>query len=757
MMTLTAQPGSSDLAACDREPIHTPSLIQPHGVLLALDPATRRVAQASANAGEAFGLPLERVLGASLEALLAPEDARGLGAKVAGEALERNPSNLGVCRARAGGRPDPLYAVGHCSDGVPVLEFEFTHGEEAVSFADLYGLVQTFISQLHATESNGSLLALASEEVRRITGFDRVLIYRFDEQWNGTVVAESGSGVLPSYLDLRFPASDIPRQARELYRLNRLRLIADAGYTPVPLTPTLHPATGRPLDMSFCSLRSVSPVHVEYMRNMGTGSSMSISILDGGELWGLISCHSAGPRRVPFEVRAACDFLAQMLSLEIAARDRNADAEERIRVKTLESRLLTQMASAETYGEGLAENPAPFLRLMDATGGAVVTPDTVRLIGVTPTEEQVRDLARWLSKASLDDVYASRELGANYPPAAAYADKAAGLLSLSISELHANFILWFRPEVVRTVRWAGDPAKPAEIGDDRPHPRRSFQLWKQEVRGQSTPWSAAQVEAAADLRNVIVGIVLRKAEELAELSHELELSNKDLEAFSYSVSHDLRAPFRHIVGYSELLKQLESESLSERGRRYIETIIESAQYAGKLVDHLLQFSRMSRSALDKTPVDLRRLVEEVRIKLMRDGANAGRKIEWRVGALPTVMADLFMLRLVVENLLSNAVKYTRPRTAATVDVTCREEPGRWVIAVRDNGVGFDMRYVDKLFGVFQRLHLMEDFEGTGIGLANVRRIVSRHGGETWAEGKVDGGAAFYFTLPKQGTEEIARG
>jgi len=301
---------------------------------------------------------------------------------------------------------------------------------------------------------------------------------------------------------------------------------------------------------------------------------------------------------------------------------------------------------------------------------------------------------------------------------------------------------------VQTVSWGGDPNKPAWEGSapERLHPRKSFEIWKETVRGRSLPWQATEVETVKELRNAIVGIVLRRAEELAALSEELQRSNKELEAFSYSVSHDLRAPFRHIVGYSELLKKSEGDRISERGRRYVETIIESALTAGALVDSLLNFSQMGRTALRPIGIDMNALVEEVRQRLAADGPD--RRIEWRVARLAPVTADPIMLRLVVENLLSNALKYTRGRETARIEVGCRTEGGDLVYWVRDNGVGFDMAYVSKLFGVFQRLHRMEDFEGTGIGLANVRRIVERHGGRTWAEGALNEGAAFFFSLPR---------
>jgi light-regulated signal transduction histidine kinase (bacteriophytochrome) len=273
------------------------------------------------------------------------------------------------------------------------------------------------------------------------------------------------------------------------------------------------------------------------------------------------------------------------------------------------------------------------------------------------------------------------------------------------------------------------------------------------VRGRSVPWTGAEIETARDFRNAVIGVVLRRAEELASLSEELQKSNKELEAFSYSVSHDLRAPFRHIVGYSELLKSQEGQQLSERGRRYIDVIIESAYSAGTLVDNLLSFSQMGRASLKRVSVDLRLLVEDVRRQIVQDEGR-GRVIRWDIQPVGRVHADPVMIRLVIQNLLSNAVKYTRGRQEALIQVGCSHNAaGEPVYFVRDNGVGFDMAYVGKLFGVFQRLHRVEEFEGTGIGLANVRRIVERHGGEAWAEGELGRGATFHFTLPGERVAE----
>jgi chemotaxis family two-component system sensor kinase Cph1 len=488
------------------------------------------------------------------------------------------------------------------------------------------------------------------------------------------------------------------------------------------------------------------------MRNMGTMASMSVSILVDGALWGLISCHNAMPKRVPLHARNACDVLAQIFALQLSAHERGAQAEQRLALGATQSRLLSFMAEEDSFVDGLLNHPDDVLALVNASGAAVVTADRCRLLGATPSEADVRSLYTWLSaRGDTDAVFVSEALSDAIPEAASFSDRASGLLAISVSKKYASYILWFRPEVVRTVKWGGNPVKPAmpdsEGGPDRLHPRKSFEIWKETVQGRSLPWSIPEVEAAKDLRSSVLGIVLRRAEDLAAMSEELRRSNKELEAFSYSVSHDLRAPFRHIVGYSNLLKTREGANLTDKGRHYVDTIIEAAFSAGTLVDNLLSFSQMGRNALNKVSGDMNALVEEVRRKVLRD-VPSDRTVLWDIQPLGRAYADPVMLRLVIENLLSNAVKYTRGRAEAVISMgRLPPKDGEAVFFVRDNGAGFDMAYVDKLFGVFQRLHRVEEFEGTGIGLANVRRIVERHGGHTWAEGDLGKGATFYFTLP----------
>ena len=727
-----------NLDLCAQEPIRFPGSIQPHGTLVVVDPNSRRIVQASANAPALLGQRRgSSVLGLSVTELVGETAERQIDAWLA------NPDSNYLRTLEVNG--ERLQVLGHQTAQGIILEFEQPPASEGETLEAYYPRVGRFMEDLPAYEDVADLCAAAAREFRQISGFNRILIYRFDEQWNGEVLAEDGDGVLPSYAGLRFPASDIPTQARELYRLNRLRVIPDANYTPVPIEPPLDPG-GKPLDLSFAALRSVSPVHLQYMRNMGTLASMSISVLVDGRLWGLVSAHNATPRRVNAQARTACDLLGKVLSQHIGARERGAYAAKRMALKQVESELLTKIASSDSFQSGLGAHASTWLKVVGASGAAVLHDDAVFTAGTAPAPERLRALAEKLHQQGTD-CFVTDTLSLQWPEFSDIVDVASGVLAISISQLHSSYILWFRPEVERTVLWAGDPRAAKQVDNERLTPRHSFASWKELVKGRALPWSQAEIDGAVDFRSAIINFVLRRAEERAELTSQLQRSNRELESFSYSVSHDLRAPFRHIVGYTQLLRERE-RSLSPQSLHYLDSINEAAVSAGQLVDDLLSFSQLGRTAMSMSPVDMQKVVQEIVRSVAPD--TRGRQIEWRIQRLPPANGDAALLRQALYNLVDNALKYSRDRSPAIIEISGEQHPSECVYTVRDNGVGFDMAYAHKLFGVFQRLHRMEDFAGTGIGLALTQRIIERHGGWIEARGALDEGAEFRFGIPLKG-------
>lgn len=715
-----------DLSLCEQEPIRIPGAIQPHGWLLVLDGKTLALLAHGANwhaeqaAQARAALPL-----AALEALT-PETAP----VTVGEITLDDPTRLS--------------ATAHRTAQHVIVEFEAAAGRE-LGEAPIYSLSRIFLPRLQQAGEVLELAALAAEEMKRLTGFGRCLVYRFDEAGHGEVLAEQIDEGYDSYSGHHFPASDIPQQARDLYVLNQFRLIPEANYTPVPLVCIAANLAPAAIDLSQAQLRSVSPVHLEYMRHMGTRASMSVSIVIGGKLWGLISCHDHGPRHLSAAVRRACEHMGQLLALQIQAKEANQRVSERLELRKITLELVSHLSEGDATLARLVREPALLLKLARASGAAVVLDEQIWSTGEVPADEDIQALAQWISGLGRE-IYDSRSV-AHVHAEGGPVRGPAGVLAISISQVHRHLVMWFRPEVVQTVTWAGDPRKAPMATDGRIHPRRSFASWVEHVSGQSEPWTDSQRQAAGELRQALIGIVLRRAEELAAVASELGRVNKELEAFSYTVSHDLRAPMRHIAGYVDLVVELEGKKLGERSTRYLGHVKDAAAFAGQLVDALLDFSRLGRAALKRRMVNTATLIEGLVQELSR--IERDRKVEWIIAPdLPVLYADPLLLQVAVRNLMSNALKYSRARAPAQIRIEAvRTEAGEG-LQVRDNGVGFQMKYVDKLFGVFQRLHQAEDFEGTGIGLANVKRIVERHGGTVWALGQVDQGASFGFTLPQ---------
>ena len=513
-----------DLSNCDRELIHIPGTILPHGVMLVLECDTLRVNQAAGNTEGLLGLPLAELLGRPVNGLLSRAQVNLLQALSQEIDLTKPRHFLDpVFRIVA---DQPVDASVHRIDDTLIVEFEAAEMTDAFA-ANPLAAVQQMVEGFDTAASLYDLCQMASTSVRRVAQYDRVMIYRFMADGSGWVIAESRIPELAPFLDLHYPAADIPQQARALYLKSWLRLITQVDYDPAPLTPTFNPRTGKPLDMSYAILRDVSPIHREYLRNMGICASMSISIIVAGKLWGLIACHHNSPRILPRHLRAVCELFGSMFSLQLEAREKSEQFESRLASRKVLQDLMLNLSGVEDYAYGLTQQTPNLLdfihggdiALDGARGGgvAVRVEDKITYLGDTPSHAQIMELTDWLTSymTESEGILSTDRLSEIYAPAGAFSNFASGLLVISVSRNPSDFIMWFRPELVQTVLWAGDPAKSVTIGadgDNRLSPRKSFEVWKQTVRNRALSWSQAELNSAFDLRISLLEVVLRRIE-----------------------------------------------------------------------------------------------------------------------------------------------------------------------------------------------------------------------------------------------------
>jgi light-regulated signal transduction histidine kinase (bacteriophytochrome) len=738
--------GEVTLTNCDREPVHTPGCVLPHGALLVLRRADLTVVQASANTAALLGATPEALLGRGLGAVLPADQASRLATFLRTEPLDNGP--LFALTAVPLGRSAAFDVTAHTQGGLAVLEWE-PASRAGPPPLDYYGLLKKTVSRLQAEPTVRGYCRAVTQEVRALTGLDRVMVYRFQPDGSGWVFAESKRDDLNPYLDLHYPAADIPKPARDLFLKLWHRLVPDVRAKPAELVPLVNPVTNAPLDMTHCALRGASVMYTEYLRNMGVAAALVMPLIRDGRLWGLIATHHYSPKYIPHHVRAACEFLAQVASLQLAAAEDREALEFRLRIRAAHEALVTRAGTPGTPLSALVTEAPGLLDLIDAGGAALEAGDDVWVAGRTPTAEQLRGLAAWLRERPTgpDPVFATNALPAAYPPADGFRDTACGLLAVPVSRTRSDLLLWFRPERVETVNWAGYPyEKPVEVGPFGPRltPRKSFELWKESVHGTAREWAEIEVDAAARLRASVVDVVIGHAEQLARVNKELQATVEELDAFAYLASHDLKEPLRGIHNYAAFLMEDFEGKLGPDGEAKLHAIMRLTQRMEALIESLLHYSRTGRGELLVRDKDLNALLRDVLDNLQARVAETGAEV--RVPRpLPTVRCDPVLVGEVLENLISNALKYN-DQPQKWVEVGCQDGPVP-VFYVRDNGIGIPDKHHGTVFRIFKRLHARDKYGGgTGAGLTIVKKIVERHGGRVWLESAEGAGTTFYFTL-----------
>lgn len=631
-----------DLTNCDREPIHNLGAIQPIGFLIAIT-TDWIVARASENASDYIGRDASSMIGRPLAEFLPSNALHDLRNRVAFLRGPDSVQRLFACELVK----DVLFDVSvHISGNYIIIEAE--PGSEVPK--DANGIVRSMMARLDQTPDFSAFFREGARQVRAILGYDRVMVYRFDPDGSGEVVGEACKAGIGSFKGLHYPASDIPQQARALYRRNLLRIITDVNATPVAITPELD-EFGKPLDLSLSMLRSVSPIHVEYLKNMGVGASLSISIMVDDELWGLFACHHYSPYVPSFQMRSVSEMFAQMFAMRLESRERRALVEYERRARDISDQLLSAVASDET----LLKDPdwlADILtHTIPADGVGVWINGSYAFSGITPSTELFRRIVRALNGTVAGKVFATDELSSLVDVSAEDAAVVAGLLAIPISRSPRDYVVLFRSEMIRSVRWAGDPHKPVEFGPNGPRltPRASFAEWKELVEGRSKPFTASELRVAETLRATLIEVVLRLADEAAAERHQASARQELLIA-------ELNHRVRNILGVIRgLIRQSQPEE-------------EAVKEFVKVVDGRIHaLARAHNQITDDHwgPAPLQALIDA------ETAAIPGGADRIRGGGPPVLLNPqaYSVMALVVHELVTNSTKYGSLSTNGTVEMS----------------------------------------------------------------------------------------
>lgn len=752
MSSQTLNISDSHLSSLKQPSLHTLTQIQPHGVVLVLQEPDLTVLQASRNVSQLLGRSAEDLIGQDLEDIFDSYQADKLLRGLAADNLDlMNPTKVWV--RRLGDDYGVFDAIFHRSgDGFVVLELEPSLLQDNIPFLGFYHLTRGSINQLEVGASLTQFFQIIVQEVRKVTGFDRVMLYRFDRDNHGEVMAEDKAPEMESYMGLHFPESDIPEPARRMFVSNWIRTIPDATAEPIDLYPPLNPQTHQPTDLTLSILRSPFPCHLEYLHNMGVGSSLTISLMKDHKLWGLIACHHRTPRQIPYELRKACEFLGRVIFSEIANREEEADHHYRLKLSQVQASLINAMSRQDNFIDALVQSDPNLLDLANATGAAVCFNGRWKTVGRTPAEEELNYLAQWLAKHVQEDVFYTDSLPQVYFEAERFKAIASGLLAIPISK--RSFVLWFRPEVIQTVNWGGDPNQAYELKGTAENPqlcpRQSFALWKETVRLKSLPWQAVEVKAALEFRKAIVNIVLRQAEELALLAQDLERSNAELKKFAYVASHDLQEPLNQVANYVQLLEMRYDSALDEDAKEFINFAVDGVGLMQTLIDDVLAYSKVDLKGIEcqltNTEEALSQAIANLRGRITETQASV------TYDPMPQLVADGTQLMQLFQNLIGNAVKFRQPDRPPQIHISVERLEETWKFGIHDNGIGIDPQFSNRIFVIFQRLHTRDEYPGSGMGLAICKKIVECHRGQIWVESELGQGATFYFTLPVGGLD-----
>ena len=732
----------ADLSNCDREQIHLLGQIQSHGFLLVIDKYniiqyySDNISNFITGIGTGLiGKPLKYV--EDIINVVGQEDVLShlVNFGRANKNFEQtNPVLVDIFGVS-------FYLIISNSGSQILMEFEPVNSDLK---ADVQKLLGKSITQMLADKKKlQSLLENAAVQVKDIIKYDRIMIYRFGEDGHGEIVAEAKNDNLESWLGLHYPASDIPKQARDLYKINLTRIIADVNTVPAKIMSTKD--INYPLDLSLSQLRAVSPIHIQYLKNMGVVSSFSISLINNDELWGLIACHNYTPRFIDYKAREAAKLIGQILSSALAYRQDEENIYLQNTFKLNQEYLTKCLQKSTNIDQALTSEQITILDIVHASGAVVLFEKNFVRLGITPDDDDLNGLIDWLQIIDKEEVYYTNNLSAFYPKALGFKEIASGIMVFELSKELREYIIWFKPEKIQTIKWGGNPAKVEEKMEDgtiQISPRHSFEAWSQQVAAKSDKWGIEEISSVNNLKDEILHAINLKAGAIRLLNDKLKEAYEELDTFSFTISHDLKNPITAIKSYAQLLAM--DESMGEQGKKVVNRIEERIDKMNTMINAVLEYSRIGRLPIVFKNINAEILISEIIADLEIEKNKYHCNIT--IGALPNMTGDPIMIAQIFNNLLNNAIKYSQFSPEPQITIEGKIDEDQIIYSIRDNGVGIAPENFEEIFGLFNRMENAKNVEGTGVGLAIVKRIIEKHGGKIWAESELGKGSVFYISF-----------
>lgn len=715
---------------CHEEPIHVPGYIQSFGYLIGIDAASHTITFFSENIKDIFNIDnFELFFGKKLTDF--PELFHAVMSSDIFESLDNltRRDNETYFDKIFIGENQYHFSVFRSQDQI-FLEFEALLANPNKRITNKY-------DNFYIIDNDQEIWDQLLSTLFNIINYDRIMVYKFMEDGSGKVVAEKTNDNLESYLGLHYPESDIPRQARELYKKKRKRIFSNVYAEPVKLISK----TLEHIDLTFSSLRAMSPIHGQYIKNSGATSSFSISIIIDDKLWGLVTCQNSEPKHVDLEDRVQAGIFTVLASNAYSSFKSKKELEYRLDLSLKASKLKSEFLKYNTLFESLVESKSEIRNLPEADGLAVISENYVVTDGVTPQRDVIHKIVDWAYRNTEETLFISRSFLKDFGDELGLDETAGGIVIYFVEKSKNELLIWFRKEFDDHINWAGNPEKTIGVfsqnGEEHNivSPRTSFEVFKEEIKGNSRKWNNRNEIAIQSIRDVILETSHRQYVTIKRLNEQLKKVNEELDSFSYTISHDLGTPLTVMkLNAQMLLKSL--ADTSDKNKHKISSIIDEIDSMAEMMHDVLQLSRAKHSEIELEDLETQQTIEKIteNAKLTFDSANS----EVIIKDCPNVLADKTLLHQVFLNIINNAIKYSSKQDLPKVLIEGMEDGEQVIYKITDNGIGIPESEKHRMFKIFNRMDNARKFKGNGIGLSIVHRIMNRIGGNVDYESSNEG-------------------